>query len=287
MSDIRLSIIIVSWNVAVDLQKCLDSIYKYIFLDYEIIVVDNNSHDDTVNILQKEYPEVRVIANKVNMGFAAANNEAINIAKGEYLLILNPDTYFIDEHSIPVAIEYLQEHENTLLTGNVLNEDRSNQVAVRKFPTLYSQIITLLKLNNLLPFLNRVYYLRDFDYNTIQAVDSVIGAFMLIKSSTMRQMNSFDKEYFIWFEEVDLCYRLSEKNYAVMYFPQAKIVHTGGQSFKQMFTLKKQLIFNKSLLLFFRKYKPKWQYNILYILQPLNLLLAIIQQTFKIKKSDY
>jgi len=103
----------------------------------------------------------------------------------------------------------------------------------------------------------------------------------------MRQMNSFDKEYFIWFEEVDLCYRLSEKNYAVMYFPQAKIVHTGGQSFKQMFTLKKQLIFNKSLLLFFRKYKPKWQYNILYILQPLNLLLAIIQQTFKIKKSDY
>lgn len=287
MSDIKLSIIIVSWNVAADLQKCLDSIYKFIFIDYEIIVVDNNSSDDTVNILHKDYPEVRVIANKENMGFAAANNEAINIAKGEYLLILNPDTYFIDEHSIPAAIEYLQEHEHTLLTGNVLNEDRSNQVAVRKFPTLYSQIITLLKLNNLLPFLNRVYYLRDFDYNTIQAVDSVIGAFMLIKASTMRQMNSFDNDYFIWFEEVDLCYRLREKNYPVMYFPKAKIVHTGGQSFKQMFTLKKQLIFNKSLLLFFKKHKPKWQYNILYILQPLNLLLAIIQQTFKIKKSDY
>ncbi len=285
--NIKLSIIIVSWNVSLDLQKCLDSIYKYIFTDFEIIVVDNASSDNTVDILFKDYPEVRVIANKKNMGFAVANNEAINIAKGEYLLFLNPDTYFIDEHSIPKALEYLADHPNALLTGNVLNKDHTNQVAVRKFPTLYSQVITMLKLNNILPFLNKVYHLSNFDYNKLQEVDSVIGAFMLIKASTMRYMDSFDKDYFIWFEEVDLCRRMKNKNYPVIYFPEAKIIHTGGQSFKQVFTLKKQLIFNKSLLTYFKKHMPKRQYNILYALQPINLFLALIQQTFSIKKREY
>jgi len=286
-ANIKLSIIIVSWNVVVDLQRCLDSIYKYIFTDFEIIVVDNNSSDKTVDVLIKDYPQVRVIANKKNIGFAAANNEAINIAKGEYLLFLNPDTYFIDEHSIPKALDYLADHTNTLLTGNVLNKDHTNQVAVRKFPTLYSQIITLLKLNNIFPFLNRAYYSRDFDYSKLQEVDSVIGAFMLIKASTMRYLDSFDTDYFIWFEEVDLCYRMKQKKYPVVYFPDAKIVHTGGQSFKLMFTLRKQLIFNKSLLTYFKKHKARWQYTILLILQPINLFLALIQQTFGVKRGDY
>ena len=202
--NIKLSIIIVSWNVVVDLQKCLDSIYKFIYLDFEIIVVDNHSSDRTIEVLNKDYPDIRLIQNKKNLGFAAANNEAMNIAKGEYLLFLNPDTYFIDEHSIPKALNYLSKHTNTLLTGNVLNKDHTNQVAVRNFPTLYSQIITMLKLNNVIPVLNRVYHLRNFDYNKQQEVDSVIGAFMLIKSSTMRYMDGFDTDYFIWFEEVDL-----------------------------------------------------------------------------------
>lgn len=286
-TNIKLSIIIVTWNVAADLQHCLNSIYKYIFTNFEIIVVDNNSSDNTVDVLSKEYPQVKIIANKKNTGFAAANNQAINIAKGEYLLFLNPDTYFIDEHSILNALKYLADNINTLLTGNVLNKDHTNQVAVRKFPTLYSQTITMLKLNNIFPFLNRAYYSRNFDYTKLQVVDSVIGAFMLIKASTMRYLNSFDQDYFIWFEEVDLCFRMRQMKYPVIYFPDAKIVHTGSQSFKLMFTLKKQLIFNKSLLIYFKKHKPNCQYYILYILQPINLLLALMQQLFGIRRNDY
>ena len=298
MQDVKLSIIIVSWNVVKDLQICLDSIYKFMYLTpnhskagygagFEVIVVDNHSSDNTVEILTKDYPQVRLLANKQNRGFATANNEAMNIAKGEYLLFLNPDTYFIDEHSIPTALEYLNEHPNTLLTGNVLNKDHTNQVAVRKLPTLYSQIITLLKLNNIFPTLNKVYHLRNFDYNKIQEVNSIIGAFMLIKASTMRSMNGFDEDYFVWFEEVDLCYRMKQKQMPVVYFPKAKIVHTGGQSFKQMLTIKRQLAFNRSLLTYFKKNMPHIQYRILAILQPINLALALIQQVFGIKRGDY
>jgi GT2 family glycosyltransferase len=286
-NNIKLSIVIVSWNVADDLQKCLASIYKYIYLDFEVIVVDNNSTDNTVEMLKKDYPDVRVILNKKNMGFAAANNDAINIAKGKYLLILNPDTYFIDEHSIPAALAYLQNHDKALLTGNVLNEDKTNQVAVRNFPTLYSQIITLLKLNNVFPILNRVYHLRNFDYNKTQTVDSIIGAFMLIKAKTMRQINCFDKDYFVWFEEVDLCYRMNQRNWPVVYFADAKIVHTGGQSFKQIIALRKQKIFNRSLLTYFKKHKPSWQAFVISCFIPINLSLTFIQQLLKIKKRGY
>lgn len=286
-SDKLLSIIIVSWNVQDYLHKCLQSIYKYNHFDFEVVVVDNGSTDKTVAMVKGNYPGVKIVVNKDNQGFAVANNQAVKISVGKFLLFLNPDTEFIDD-SLFNTIKYLENNKPVgLLTVNVLNSDKTNQVAVRQFPTLYSQIITLYKLNNIWPRLNRVYHCYDFDYNKTQPVNTVIGAFMLCRTDEFKAIGMFDEDYYIWFEEVDLCQRYWDKNRPIMYYSQARIVHHGGQSLKQMLTIDKQAIFNKSLLTYFKKHQPSWQYYLLNSLIPINFLLTHLQQILKIKKRGY
>ncbi|MFH1667993.1 MAG: glycosyltransferase family 2 protein [Candidatus Komeilibacteria bacterium] len=287
MNNYKLSIIIVSWNIATYLDQCLASLFKYCYFDYEIIVVDNASSDQTVAMVKKKYPTVKLIINEVNQGFARANNQGVDQSAGDFLLFLNPDIELID-NSLEKAISYLANHQQIGMLGvNVLNSDQTNQISVRKLPSLYSQLITLLKLNNIIPSLNQKYFQKDFDYHKTQQVESIIGACMLIKRTVYEAIGRLDNDYFVWFEEVDLCLRLNQRNLPVYYFAETKIIHHGKQSFKQMMTLSRQALFNRSMLIYFKKHRPWSQFMLLVILLPLNYLLTFIQQILNIQKRDY
>jgi len=257
----ELSIIIVTWNTKEFLNKCLDSIYKNRGnLELEILVVDNASADGTIDMLKKYWPKIKLIANKINLGFAAANNQAIKQATGRYILLLNPDTE-IKNDALTKAIHFFRQHEQIGVLGvKLLNSDGSLQPSVRHFPTIFAIVLILSKIAKLLPNLPALkkYLATDFDYSYAQRVDQVMGAFFLTSRDVINQIGSLDERFFIWFEEVDFCRRVYQAGFAVWFYPEAAITHYGGQSFKQALTIKKQWFFFQSALKYFTKHIFTW-----------------------------
>ncbi len=285
MKDI--SIIIVNWKVRLLLKKCLDSILKYKDdLDIEIFVIDNDSKDGSPKMITTNYPEVNMIALKSNYGFAKANNLGLKRAKGKYLLLLNPDTE-ITKDFFKKVIKYLDKHTDIGILGpQILNPDKSKQDSVRRFPTFFSQILVLLKLKNILSnnkFLTH-YLHKSFDYNKIQKVDQVMGAAFFIRRSVLDKIGLLDENFFIWFEEVDYCQRASKVGFIIKYFPKVSVIHYGGSSFNKQLAFKNQIIFNKSLLRYFKKHKSFIEYLFLLFLIPLNLFLTYSYAIFYKKK---
>jgi len=255
-NKIKLSIIIVSWNVKDFLIKCLESCFsKLKGIDFEVIVSDNASQDGTQDIVEKKFPNIKLIKNEKNLGFAAGNNKAIKIAKGEYVLLLNPDTEFLDD-SIKYAIEKMKKNKNIGALGcNILNPDMTTQMSIRRFPTVIDILIILLKLKKIFPNILNRYLATDFDYSKESEVDQVMGAYILTKKEVFEKIGLLDEGYFIWFEEVDFCKRIWQNSGKVVYYPGAKIVHHGGKSFAKEGFAKKQLWFFRSALRFLFKTK--------------------------------
>jgi GT2 family glycosyltransferase len=280
----NLSVIIINWNVRHLLQKCLASIQQYLTgIQYEIIVVDNASHDDSQGLLQnwlKQNNNSHVILNSHNLGFAKANNQALKIAQGEFVLFLNPDTELID-NSLIQAIEFMRQNSRIgILGGQILGRDNKVQSSVRSFPSLCSQVLILLKLHRLFGQASclKKYFLPNFDYQKIQEVDQVMGAFLLTRKSLLDALNGFDEKFFLWFEEVDLCWRTKKTNYQIIYYPLVKIKHYGGQSFNQALPYSRQKNYNRSLIYFFRKNYPAWQATVLALFGCFSLLLSLLLQ---------
>ena len=279
----EISVIIVNWKVRPLVEKCLDSIIaNSAGIDVEIIVVDNDSRDGTSEMVMAEYPDVRMIALPRNHGFAAANNLALKQARGKYLFFLNPDTRVTPDF-LSKMLAYIKDHPEVGIVGpKILNSDRSLQLSVRRFPDLFSQILILLKLKNVLinnKFLAN-YLFGDFDYEKEQSVDQIMGAAMVMRREVMDKIGRFDQKFFIWFEEVDICKRAQKAGYKVNYYPEASIIHYGGSSFEKQMIMWKQLVFNKSLLYYFWKHKPIWQWFILLLFMPINLALTFLYVIF-------
>jgi len=252
-----LSIIIVSWNVKELLKKCLASIEKNQGqLDSEIFVIDNASGDGSAKMVKTDFPQIKLIANQTNRGFAAANNQGIKQSQGKYILLLNPDTEILP-NALSAMINFMDQNAEIGISGcKLLNPDKTLQFSVRRFPRLKAIILIFLKLAKIWPHnktLNH-YLARDFDYTAAQPVDQVMGAFFLIRQKVIEAIGLLDEKFFIWFEEVDFCRRAKLAGWEVWYYPQAKIIHHGGQSFKQQLTLKKQWQFFQSAFYYFRKY---------------------------------
>jgi len=279
-----LSIIIVSWKVKNLLRLCLQSLQNNSAgLKLEIIVIDNASADGTVEMLAAEFPAARLIINQDNRGFAAACNQGLNLANGKYILLLNPDCE-VTANALAEMITYLANHPDTAIVGpQLLNADGSSQLSVRSFPTLGSQILTLLKLQNVWPGLPplKKYLLPDFNYQAEQAVEQVMGAAMMFRRSAVDEIGLLDEKFFIWFEEVDYCLRAKQKGYRVLYLPKAKIIHHGGASFRQVMSLPKQIIFNRSLLHYFRQHGNFFSVCLIYLFLPINLVLTWLYQLVK------
>jgi GT2 family glycosyltransferase len=219
-----LSIIIVNKNASQLLRQCLESIYlSGSGLTFEIIVVDNGSTDDSISSCAAHFPEVRIISNDRNLGFAKANNQGLAVAKGRYFLLLNSDTIVL-----PAALDELvrvaDDHAEIGAIGpTLLNLDGTLQKSWSKFPTLWSEILgTLIRRRQSIvdePF--------AFD------VDWIGGACILVRSETVADVGTLDEDYFFYSEEVDWCFRMKKKGWKVWYLSSAKIYHIGGGSSKQ------------------------------------------------------
>lgn len=257
MAALDLSIVIVSWNVADFLKKCLESIYKNQGdLKLEVIVVDNGSKDNTINMIKKYFPQVILIANDKNLGFAAGNNKGILKSRGEYILALNPDTEILRD-ALPMMIRFMARKSNVGICGcRHRNPDFTLQPSVRQFPTASALFFIGIKLAKIFPNIPPVwhYLQRGLDYKLAQPVDQVAGSCFLIRRQMINEIGLFDENFFIWFEEVDLCQRAKAAGWQVWYIPDAEIIHYGGQSFKQQLVLKSQRDFFRSALYYFLKH---------------------------------
>lgn len=276
-----LSIVIVSWRVRDLLSQCLKSIYENTEgLDLEVFVVDNDSQDGTADLVRYKFPQVHLIANKFNQGFAKANNQALRLARGNYVLLLNPDTQILPGN-FKSMLKFMEQNPNYGLAGcRLLNPDNSLQPSVRRFPSFWDQFLLLLKVPHLLPNLSvfKKYLAKDFDYEEPAEVDQIMGAFFWLRKEVLEKVGLLDEGFWIWFEEVDYCRRLHNSGWKIGYNPDAEIIHHFGQSFKQRLGLEKQKIFNHSLSRYFKKHHSCWTYWGIQIARPLSLILAWAHQ---------
>jgi GT2 family glycosyltransferase len=232
----KLSIIIICWNDLKTIRGCLDSIYENTHdTTFEIIVSDNGSTDRSVEFIREHYPSVRVIENGTNLRFAKANNVGIQVSQGEYVLILNPDT-IIHEATLDNLVAFADEHPEAGAFGcKVLNPDGSYQESARPFPTLRGEWVAALFLRPLAHlsdwFISDTY--TGWKGDTERTVDWVSGCSLFARREILERITGFDAQFFYYYEDVDLCRRIWQAGYPIIFTPNMSITHLGGQSTKR------------------------------------------------------
>jgi GT2 family glycosyltransferase len=229
----KLSIVIICWNDWKVLEDCLRSIDENTHkIEYEVIVSDNGSTDGSVEKIRENFPCVRVLENRSNLGFAKGNNAGIRETHGEYVLILNPDT-IVHEGSLDRWIEFAERHPEAGAFGcRVNNPDGSYQRSGRPFPTISRYLVAALGLR-FLGHLKRPVLLDEYEGwngDTEREVDWQSGACLLVRGELLKKLGGLDERFFYQFEEVDLCKRVWDAGYRIRFTPEVTITHLGGQS---------------------------------------------------------
>jgi GT2 family glycosyltransferase len=282
----KLCISVISYNGLSFLKECLDSLLSYPpDKEYEILVVDNASSDGSPEFIKNSYPQIKLIINNVNIGFAAANNQAIKSSKSEYVLLINSDCK-VYKDSLNKLIEFMDSVRNAGVIGpKIINSDGSIQFSCRKFPSIlnagFHSILTNIAPNN--PF-SRKYKLVDINRDNPFEVDWVSGSCMLIRRDALDDAGFMDEHYFMYVEDVDLCYQMWKKNWKVFYFPHSEILHHIGGSTSDK-KLKASFRMQKSIFYFFWKnYKKSWKILLipfLIIVLGLRIFLTFLKGIFK------
>ncbi|MBU0722119.1 glycosyltransferase family 2 protein [Patescibacteria group bacterium] len=290
-----LSIIIVSWNVKEKLKNNLRALFESQGVNFEVFVVDNDSHDSTVEMVKKYYPriypvksdkvdKVKLIVNRENLGFAKANNQAIKQASGRYVLLLNPDMRVFND-TLSRMISWMDQHDQAWIAGCKLVDENARIIKqVRRFPALADQLAIILKIPHIFPAVLNKYLNSDFDYTKSASVDSIRGGFFMIRKQVIEKIGMIDERFFLWFEEVDYCRRVKAAGGEIWYMPTAECIDLMGQSFKQVKLAVKQKYFRDSMLKYFKKWQPSWQYWILKIAWLISLLIVMVGEKFKIRQ---
>ena len=249
-----LSILIVNWNVRDLLRECLRSIERGRGgLAVEVIVVDSASSDDSVAMVAAEFPWVTLLPQAENVGFPRGNNIALAQARGDYLLLLNPDTVVLDD-ALPVLVDYLRRHPDVGAVGpQLLNPDGSVQSSRRRFPTLATGFVESTWLAGIAPGELRRYYALDLPDAVTADVDWLVGACILVRRAVYERVGGLDEGYFMYSEELDWCRRIKEDGWRVVYHPAARVVHHVGKSSEQAVTAR-HINFQRAKLRYFRKY---------------------------------
>lgn len=234
-TKMKISIIIVSFNTSRILQQCLTALYKNPGSNaLEIFVVDNNSADDSVEMVRTNFKQIHLIENKENRGFAAANNQAYRLATGKYILLLNPDA-FVKPGAIDTVISFMESHQDCGLCGARLeNLDGELDPSARRFPNSIYKLFTLSGLSDKYPS-SKVFGRGDFkyfDHNSIMEVDWVPGTFTVYRSEMLKETGLFDERFFIYYEETDLCFTAKKSGWKIYFVPDSKVIHVGGASAK-------------------------------------------------------
>ncbi|HCE30641.1 MAG: Glycosyl transferase family 2 [Candidatus Curtissbacteria bacterium GW2011_GWA1_40_47] len=290
-----LSVIIVNWNTKRLLEDCLESIYRYTNNDrsladarddekrgknisFEVIVADNGSTDGSQTMVKEKFPKAKLILNKANLGFTKANNQGIKIAKGEYILLLNSDTYLI-ENSLEKLLDKARSIRGDLgaIGPLLLNEDRSIQQSVGFFPHL-PQVFWWMSFIDDLPggTLLKPYHVdHDSFYRKDQKVDWVTGAAILVPRDVITKVDSLDEKIFMYGEEVEWCWRIKNAGHKIYFTPTTKIIHIGRGSSRKIPT-SAFIGEYKAVLYFYQKYKGKFSLQIVRLLLKIGALARII-----------
>lgn len=253
----KLSIVIVNYNVEHFLEQCLSSVRKAIAnIEAEVFVVDNNSVDGSLKMLADKFPEVKVIANKNNVGFSRANNQAIRVSTGEYVLLLNPDTV-VEDDTFTKTIAFMDEHPDAggLGVKMVDGKGRFLPESKRGLPTPATAFYKMFGLTKLFPHSKRFarYYLGHLDNDEINEVEILSGAFMLMRRETLNKCGLLDETFFMYGEDIDLSYRIILAGYKNYYYPKTRIIHYKGESTKKT-SVNYVLVFYKAMEIFVKKH---------------------------------
>ncbi len=250
-----LSVIIVNWNVRDLLRRCLHSILASLpACQLEIIVVDNGSTDGSPEMVRTEFPQVHLMANPDNRGFTAANNQGLAVARGRYVLLLNPDTEVVGD-ALETLVAFADAHPDVGVVGpQLLNPDGTVQSSRRRFPTLATALLESTWLQPYAPrrLLAR-YYVLDRPDDEVQDVDWVTGAALMARREAVEQVGPLDEGFFMYSEELDWCRRFRAAGWRVIYLPTARIIHHEGKSSEQVLPAR-HIHFQTSKIRYFRKY---------------------------------
>ena len=272
-----ISIIIVNWNTKKLLEDCLKSIYKFTQgIKFEVIVVDNASKDGSVQMVEKKFPKVVLIQNKDNLGFTKANNQGIKAAKGEYIALLNSDTYLI-ENAFKKLLETAKSKNNkAVLAPLLLNENKTIQQSVGFFPHL-PQVFLWMGFLDDLPFgqfLKPYHVDHDSFYKREREIDWLTGAAMFIPREVIKTAGALDEEIFMYGEDVEWCFRIKRAGYRIFLHSNAKIVHIGRGSSGKI--SKNALIGEyKGVIYFYKKYKGYYSLQIVRALLKIGAMLRV------------
>lgn len=259
------SIIIVNYNTRQLTLDCLASVYESLTsFQYEIIVVDNASRDGSVEAIRGGYPDVRLIANRDNTGFAVANNQGMDIAKGRYILLLNSDTV-VQTDTLEVMIGFMDRHPEMGASGCkvILPDGSLDKACKRGFPTPSASFYYAFGISRMFPDRPKFnqYQLGHLSTDDEYPVDCLVGAFMLVRREAIDQVGGLDETFFMYGEDIDWCYRIKEAGWGIYYYPRTYIVHYKGASARRK-PMKIIYEFHRAMWVFHRKHYAK-RYGIL------------------------
>ena len=266
-----LSIAIVNWNTKAMLLEALDSIYDFPpQFRFEVIVVDNASSDGSAEAVRTNFPQVKLIPNTDNKGYAEGNNQAIERSSGDFVLLLNPDV-ILPEGGLQCAVEFMRDRPKAGALGvRQVHPDGKLQRSVRGFPTPAAVLWELIGLSRLLPRSRRfgAYRMTWFAYDKVEEVDQPMGTFLMMRREALKEVGALDLQFPIFFNEVDWCLRCKRAGWRIYFTPDVEIIHYGGASTIQVGAAMAWES-RRGLLAFYRKH-----YNTL-PLAPLRFLIAL------------
>lgn len=256
-SKIDLSISIVTYNSADLVCQCLESIFGHEHtFSFEVFVVDNNSKDGSVQDIQKRFPQVCLIQNKKNWGFARATNQAIEKGRGRYMLLFNPDIFAL-EGSIEKLMEYMDSHPDVGIAGSrLLYPDGALQLSCRRFPTLATLFLRGTRIGDLFPgnrFLKE-YLLEHENHHQDLDVDWCLGSCLMVRRKAIDEVGMLDDKYFMYYEDIDYCYRMKQKSWKITYLASTEMIHHYQRKSASIPPNRYTLIHLKSAFYFFWKF---------------------------------
>lgn len=278
-----ISVITVSYKTTDHVTNMLVTLFALCReVEMEVFVVINGDGTDVTDLKQR-FPSVNWIVSEKNLGFAGGNNLAIKQAKGDYVVLVNPDVVFTD-NAIQAIKEQMDRDTDVGIGGiSLKNPDGTQQRCVWRFPTPFDQLLLLLKIPHVFPNLAPIkrYLMKDFDYTKTQDVDQVMGAFFCIRRAVLDTIGPLDDRFFMWYEEVDFCRRAKTAGWKTRYYHDVSVHHKGAGSFNRVRTIKKQAMMRRSLRWYMKKHFGFGAWLLFTSLDPLFVLLGSIAAILK------
>lgn len=255
-NNIILSVVVVNWNTKEITLKCIETIYSSFKKkeNLEVVLVDNASTDGSVDAIRKIYPNVKLVVNKSNLGFAKANNIGLNKTQGKYIAFINSDIIVLDS-CLDILVSFLEQHSKTGLCGpRILNKDLSNQPSVQKIPGIWNTFIEAIGIHNFfptVPLFSGTFIV--FKGDKPRKVDILSGCFWVVRKKAIDEVGPLDESFFFYGEDKEWCIRFKQKGWSVWYVPEAKAIHLGGASSVHM-PVEYYLYLQKAQLKLWNKY---------------------------------